>query len=37
VFGPQARQGIVLTELLRRDAVISALNGAQKDRALAGK
>ena len=37
VFGPQARQGIVLTELLRRDAVISALNGTQKDRALAGK
>ena len=37
VFGPQARQGIVLTELLRRDAVISALNGAQKDRALMGK
>jgi len=37
VFGPQAPQGIVLPELLRRDAVISALNGAQKGPALAKK
>jgi suppressor for copper-sensitivity B len=37
VFRPQAPQGIVLPELLRRDAVISALNGAQKGRGLAKK
>jgi suppressor for copper-sensitivity B len=37
VFGPKAPQGIVLPELLRRDSVISALNGAQKGRALAKK
>jgi suppressor for copper-sensitivity B len=37
VFGPKAPEGIVLPELLRRDVVISALNGAQKGRALAGK
>ncbi len=37
VFGPQAPQGIVLPELLRRDAVIAALNGAQKRPAVAKK
>ena len=37
VFGPQAPEGIVLPELLRQDVVISALDGAQKGRALAKK
>ncbi|NKB22256.1 MAG: hypothetical protein GKS01_17355 [Alphaproteobacteria bacterium] len=37
VFGPQAPQGIVLPELLRRETVISALVAAQTKRALAVK
>tara|TARA_Y100001936_G_scaffold248598_1_gene296880 strand:- start:311 stop:2452 length:2142 start_codon:yes stop_codon:yes gene_type:complete len=35
VFGPKAPQGIVLPELLRKDVVAAALNGAREGRALA--